>query len=186
MMKIYRLGPEVTPAFENRIEWQDPISGDVYYARTYGKECLFGTGDTCVGGKIVQKGIAARVLEWANFLTGKAFVLYTDPADPKYCPATANFPEGFTAYGRPCIKRQPSGDAIVKSDPALCALQAGGQQCWTPATCDQNVAPTCAPLKVTDNHWAYMLKNYKSVPDYLWESLVAFGWGDPHELGMYP
>jgi hypothetical protein len=181
MMKIYRLGPEVTPAFENRIEWQDPISGDVYYARTYGKECLFGTGAACTGGKIVQKGIAARVLEWANFLTGKGYLL-----DTATCLATTNFPEGYTQYGRPCLKRQPSGDSIVTADPALCAIQAGGTQCWTPTTCDQTATPGCTPLKPTDNHWAYQLKNYKSVPDYLWESLVAFGWGDPHELGLYP
>jgi hypothetical protein len=188
MMKIYRLGPEVTPAFENRIEWMDPISGDVYYARTYGKECLFGTGDTCTGGKIVQKGIAARVLEWANFLTGKGYLLHDDPADvANYCPPTANFPAGYTAFGRPCLKRQPNnGDTIVKSDPAVCAIGVTGTQCFVPATCDQNTAPTCTPLKVTDNHWSYMLKNYKSVPDYLWESLVAFGWGDAHELGLYP
>ena len=36
MMKIYKLGPDSDPVFEQRIEWQDPKSGDVYYARTYG------------------------------------------------------------------------------------------------------------------------------------------------------
>ena len=187
MMKIYRLGPEVTPAFENRIEWQDPISGDLYYARTYGKECLFGSGAACTGGKMVQKGIAARVLEWANELTDKGFKL--DPTmiiDTLACDGGVNFTAGHTKYGRPCLKRQPAGDVIVLSDPALCAIAMGGMQCWTPADCDQNVNPGCTALKVGDNHWAYMLKAYKSVPDYLWESLVAFGWGDPHELGLYP
>jgi hypothetical protein len=181
MMKIYRLGPEVTPAFENRIEWMDPISGDMYYARTYGKECLFGTGAACTGGKMVQKGIAARVLEWANELTSKGFKL-----DTVTYPATANYPAGHNQYGRSMVLRQPSGDPIVVSDPALCALALGGTQCWVPADCDQNTNPTCTALKVGDNHYAYLLKAYKSVPDYLWESLVAFGWGDPHELGLYP
>jgi hypothetical protein len=187
MMKIYRLGPEVTPAFENRIEWQDPISGDVYYARTYGKECLFGTGDSCTGGKIVQKGIAARVLEWANFLTGKGFML--DPTkvlDGQACDgggAGGPYPAGYTKFGRPCVKRQPSGDPIVTPDPAITTIM--GSQL---KACDQNdpLTPNCTPLTVNDNHWAYVLRSYKSVPDYLWESLVAFGWGDPHELGLYP
>jgi hypothetical protein len=181
MAKIYRLGPESEPAFMNRIEWQDPISGDMYYARTYGKECLFGTGATCTGGQMVEKGIAARVLEYANFLTMKGFKL-----DETNYPAAGGRPAGFNSHGRAMVLRHPSGDPIVLSDPALCALGMGGSTCFTPPDCDQNANPTCTPLEIGDNHWAYQLKSYKSVPDYLWESLVAFGWGDPHELGLYP
>src|SRR5262249_15850561 len=43
MMRIYKesqFGSQ--PSFEERIEWQDPWSGQVLFARSYGKECLFG------------------------------------------------------------------------------------------------------------------------------------------------
>ena len=193
MLKIYRLGPETTPAFENRIEWQDPISGDLYYARTYGKECLFGTGAACTGGKMVERGIAARVLEYANELTGKGFVL--DPTkviDGLACDGGGQHPAGYTKWGRPCLKRQPydgsqyAGQAIVAADPAVCKIAMGGMQCLTQVTCDRNSAPTCTPLAVGDSRFSLELKYYKSVPDYLWEALISFGLGDPHELGLYP
>jgi hypothetical protein len=191
MLKIYRLGPETTPAFENRIEWQDPISGDLYYARTYGKECLFGTDAACTGGKMVERGIAARVLEYANELAGKGFLL--DPTrvvDGLACDGGGQYPAGYTKFGRPCLKRQPddgslyAGGAIVLSDPSVC--QISGSFCQVMPTCDRSVQPDCTPLDVGDNRFAQELKYYKSVPDYLWESLVQFGLGDPHELGLYP
>ena len=59
------LGADTDPGFENRIEFHDP-DGNVYVAKTFGTEVLFG--------KTVQKGIAARVLEYANELLQKAVV----------------------------------------------------------------------------------------------------------------
>src|SRR5690606_31994591 len=56
-MKIYEVGVDNDPGFPNRIEFHDP-DGRVYIAKTYGTETLYG--------KTVQKGIAARVLEYAN------------------------------------------------------------------------------------------------------------------------
>lgn len=64
-MRIWEIGEEGDPGIENRIEFHDP-SGKVYVARTYGTEVLFG--------KTVQKGIAARVLEWANELLNNTYV----------------------------------------------------------------------------------------------------------------
>lgn len=60
---IMQLGPENDPGFENRIEFHD-VQGRVYIARTFGTEVLFG--------KTVQKGVAARVLEYANELLQKS------------------------------------------------------------------------------------------------------------------
>ena len=58
MMRIWRLGQNSAPDVTPRIEWQDPTSGEVYYARTIGKECLFGAAaNACAGGQVVQKGI---------------------------------------------------------------------------------------------------------------------------------
>lgn len=58
-LQIYQLGSQSDPGFDNRIEYHDP-SGRVYVARTFGTETLFG--------KVVQKGVAARVLQYANEL----------------------------------------------------------------------------------------------------------------------
>ena len=51
--------------FDNRIEFHNP-DGHIYVAKTFGTEVLYG--------KTVQKGIAARVLEYANELLQKAVV----------------------------------------------------------------------------------------------------------------
>jgi hypothetical protein len=62
-MGIYQLGPNADPGFDNRIEFHDP-SGRVYIARTFGTETLLG--------KTVQKGVAARMLEYANELLARS------------------------------------------------------------------------------------------------------------------
>lgn len=67
-MRIYDLSLENDPGFDNRIEFHDPL-GRVLVAQTSGTEVLFG--------KTVQKGIAARVLEYANELLQKGVV--TEP-----------------------------------------------------------------------------------------------------------
>lgn len=62
-MRIYDLSKDSDPGFENRIEFHDP-DGKVYVAQTFGTETIFG--------KTVQRGIGARVLEYANSLLAKA------------------------------------------------------------------------------------------------------------------
>lgn len=64
MMRVERLGTDGDPGFDNRIEFHDPF-GSTYIAQTFGTETLFG--------KTVQKGIGARVLEYANELVNAAF-----------------------------------------------------------------------------------------------------------------
>ena len=56
-VRLWELGVDADPAIENRIELHLP-TGKVYVAQTFGKEEVFG--------RVVQKGIAARVLEYAN------------------------------------------------------------------------------------------------------------------------
>lgn len=65
MLRLWEKTEDADPPFENRIELHDP-SGAVYVAKTFGKENIFGHS--------VQKGIAARVLEYANELLDKAYV----------------------------------------------------------------------------------------------------------------
>jgi len=68
MMRIYDVSKDGDPGFDNIIVFHDP-DGKVYAAQTFGTETLFG--------KTVQKGIAARMIEYANELLAKAVV--TEP-----------------------------------------------------------------------------------------------------------
>jgi hypothetical protein len=171
MLRIWRLGQNAEPDVTPRIEWQDPGSGEIYYAHTIGTECLFGDGtNNCAGGQIVQKGIAARVLEYANQLTANGYEL-----DVVNYPATAGQPAGFNAYGRAMVVLQPDGTAVVSQDPATEDVTAAGTLAPTTA-CDRNVTPACTPLTVDQNHFATELQSYKSVPDYLWQTEAMYGW----------
>ncbi|XXT16216.1 hypothetical protein WME94_38890 [Sorangium sp. So ce429] len=192
MMRIYRLGTDSEPGIEQRIEWQDPTSGQIYYARTYGMECLFGTGAdraSCkdTGGKWVQKGIAARVLEYANSLTAKGYQLDARyegavAGDPAYA---AEYGPGFNKYGRAMLTYHPDGVAIIVEDPAIKDLDEDGQLVAV-KDCDQNVTPGCTQLTVYKNHYAYELKSYKSVPDYMLQMMAQFGLAAPDQLGVFP
>jgi hypothetical protein len=171
MMRLWRLGQNAAPEIDPRLEWQDPTSGEIYYARALGTECLFGdAANSCAGGQMVQQGIAARVLEYANRLTAGGYKL-----DVAGYPAAAGRPAGFNAFGRAMVARQPSGAPVVKSDPAVRDVTPAGGLAPT-VTCDQNVAPGCTPLTVDQNHWARELQSYKSVPDYLWQVEAVYGW----------
>jgi hypothetical protein len=171
MMRIWRLGQNPAPDLTARIEWQDPTSGETYYARAIGTECFYGDpANGCAGGKIVQKGIAARVLEYANQLTAGGYKL-----DIANYPAVNGGPAGFNAYGRAMVLRQPDGSPIVKADPAIRDITPTGGLAAT-TDCDQNLTPTCTPLTVDQNHLAVELQAYKSVPDFLWATESVYGW----------
>ncbi len=97
MMRIYQVGGTSNPDYlpEQSIEWRDPVSGLRYVARSYGDEQIFG--------KTWDKGVAAKMLQWANTLTEKAYE--TDdvtPVDP--------------VTGRVNVKLDADGNAMVKTD----------------------------------------------------------------------
>lgn len=195
-MRIFRVGHNGDPGFEGRIEWQDPTSGELYIARTYGKECLFGSikqtdtsdaerGASCAasGGRWVQRGIAARVLEYANELTAKGYKLDVDrfPKDP-----ASSLPAGFNQAGRAMVVRQPDGGPVIAADPTMKPVNSSGGDGDALATCDNNVDPSCKPLSEWDNRHVVHLKKYKAVPNYLFEIIVKYGLGAPHQLGLSP
>lgn len=192
MMRVYKQGEDAAPEIGARIEWEDPTSGQVYSARTYGMECLFGAGsdrDACEasGGKWAQKGIAARVLQYANELTSKGYAL-----DPGYAPGSADpafdsgdHPRGFNRYGRAMVLRHPDGQPIIVPDPAIKDVSPDGTKIVPVEPCDRNVDPECTPLSVYKNHFAYELQSYKSVPDYLREVLVRYQLGTPKQVGLH-
>ncbi len=178
MLRLWKLGKDSDPGFESRIEWQDPESGEVYYARTYGKECLFGdtsstTKSACAAsnGKWVQKGIAARVLEYANQLAVGGYQL-----DTKHFAAMGDYPAGFNKYGRAMLALQPNGNAIVAPDPTVRTVTPDGMSFADYTACDQNVTPSCTPLTILANHSARELAGYKSVPDFMRRMGIRYGY----------
>jgi hypothetical protein len=166
-MRIYRESQgNASPSFEARIEWQDPWSGQVYYAKTYGTECLFGDpANNCAGGKIVQKGIAARVLEYANSLTAKGYVV-----------------DSVNEFGRVIVARHADGTPIVSHDDTVMDITPDGK--FLQPTCDPEVDAGCV-LTVAQNRAAKMLGDYKAIPDFLWEVVVTYGLSDPEQHGLY-
>jgi hypothetical protein len=192
MMRVYRLGKDADPKIDDRVEWEDPQSGQVYYARTYGWECLFGSGGdraSCEssGGKWAQKGIAARVLQYASYLTSRGYKLDTSYAPNSADPAfnSGEYPPGFNRYGRPMVLHHPGGEAIIVPDPAIKDISADGTAIIPVEPCDQNIDAGCTPLSIYKNHYAYELTGYKSVPDFLQEVIIRYGLGDPEQLGVY-
>jgi hypothetical protein len=192
MMRVYRMGEDADPQIDARIEWQDPASGQVYVARTYGMECLFGAGtdrEACEGsgGTWAQRGIAARVLQYANELTSKGYAL-----DLRFTPDSADaelnsgdYPRGFNRFGRAMVLRHPDGQPIIVPDPAIKDVSPDGTKIVPVQPCDRNVDPECAPLSLYKNHFAYELAGYKSVPDYLRAMLVRYQLGKPKQVGLH-
>lgn len=114
MMRIWQVGTDTAPGFPEAetIAWRDPLSGQLYIAHTYGTEEI--------DGKTVQRGIAARVLEWMNTLTAQAYSV--DPnvtsvtgeltveryADNSACPTGVQY-----CVGQPVEKSRPFALRVV-------------------------------------------------------------------------
>ena len=160
-LELRELSYANTPAWQSRIELHMPDSGS-YVARRYGTETIFG--------KVVQKGIAARVLQYANELMSKAYQgtwhdengAVADQANP-----------GPNAWYLADI--DPSdGLPIVKFDPFMQKIAAqancSGPNDQTGCTCDGNKA--CA-----------VLDKYKSVP---WFMSRMDTWIKVGAKGLYP
>ncbi len=110
LLGLWEIGADTDPAFENRIELHLP-DGRIYVARTYGTETIFG--------KVVQRGVAARVLEYANELMRNAYV----------CTEETSL-DGSTSWCIPQIA--PGGKPVIKDDPAI---QGNGQECSANRAC---------------------------------------------------
>jgi hypothetical protein len=93
MMRIFRLGTNSTPLFaaDEQATWVDPLSGQSYVAHRYGSET--------VDGQPVDRGIAARMLDWMNILTTEAYE--TNGTDP----ATGGFVYVKGTDGQPVVKK---------------------------------------------------------------------------------
>jgi len=165
MLRLWELGLDADPDLgNNRIEFHNP-TGKVYVAKTFGKEVIFG--------KTVQRGIAARVLEYANELLNLGYV--TDPGPdldgdgrpdwylPRYNPTT--------------------GQPIVKWDPTISAIDENGYV--HPEGVEGCNASDSSKCTCAANRYCIQLSRYVSVPAYLREAMDAYRMGEPEQRGIY-
>ena len=136
-MRVYEMGVNTDPGFENRIEFHNP-DGHIYVAQTFGTEVLYG--------KTVQRGIAARVLEYANSLLLDATV--TAPIVNKNG-VTIGYEPVLDANGKVQYKSKSGAGAPIVLGPN--------------AQCDQS--KEC--VKMT---------NYVAVPKLMREAMSYLGW----------
>ncbi|HEY4102666.1 MAG TPA: hypothetical protein VGM44_02205 [Polyangiaceae bacterium] len=109
MMRIWEIGSDADPGLPaaQTVAWRDPLSGELFEAHSYGTEVI--------DGKTVQRGIAARVLEWMNTLTAKAYAVDTAASNPttgelvvqRYADNTACPPGVETCVGQPIQLSSP-------------------------------------------------------------------------------
>jgi len=153
MMQIWELGQDYYPSFPARIELHDP-AGQTYIARTYGRETILG--------KTVEKGIAARVLEYGNELLEKAYVTADGPdlngdGDPDwYLP----------------LYREEDGQPTVKWDSQLKHISDTGEDlAFGKQGCNAQDSSKCT---CASNRFCLELQDYISVVEYLRSALRAF------------
>jgi hypothetical protein len=164
MMRIWELGKDADPGFENRIELHYP-NGKSYIAKSFGQEFIYG--------KKVQKGIAGRILQYANNLIFAAYDTQPGPdlngdGDPDWY-----IPEYNANTGAPLVKYDPTVMVITED---LMYVRPGSDGC----NAQDNSACTCAA-----NRACMELEDYMEVPFFLRQTLDAYDLVDPHPKGIY-
>ena len=163
-MRIWELGRDADPGFANRIELHTP-DGRIFVAKTFGKETIFG--------KTVQRGIAARVLEYANELVAAAFETTPGPDLDGDLEPDWYLPVYSTTTGLP----------IVRWDASLAGIDDEGfiREDGVPG-CNATESTECT---CTSNRACVELTHYVSVPAYMREALAAYNLGLPDPRGIY-
>jgi hypothetical protein len=172
MMRIWEIGADDDPGFAERIELHHP-SGKVFVARTYGTETVFG--------KRVQKGVGARVLEYANDLLEKAYVTRPGPDLDG---------DGKTDWFE--VVRSSTGAPIVKWDPNVGAIGSDGRVdrdgvpgCKADGDPDDQDYADFEACTCSSNRACIALESYVSVPFFVRQALAAYRLGDPSMKGIY-
>ncbi len=162
MMGIWELGTDTDPGFGNRIELHLP-NGKTYIAKTFGKEQILG--------RTVQKGIAARILEWANTLMAQAYVTTNGPdVDGD---GTADWVVPSLQGGRPVVKYDASIGTI---NPVTGGITQGRPGCNS----TDNSQCTCS-----SNRACIELSKYEEVPFFMRQAMRDYGLADPTMKGIY-
>jgi hypothetical protein len=151
LMGIWEVGADNDPEFENRIELHMP-DGTIYVARTYGTEDMFG--------KTVQRGVGARVLEYANELLRQSYE----------CTEVVS-PGGGASWCEPVIV---DGNAQVLFDNL--------SQITPDADCNatDNSGCTCQ-----QNRSCVRLEDYESIPAFIRQAMRDFRMADATMKGIY-
>jgi hypothetical protein len=161
MMNVWEIGADTDPAFDNRIEFHNPM-GQIYVAKTFGVEDIFG--------KTVQKGISARMLEWANTLLEQAYDVTAvdhdgDGVTDWYVPILFN--------GQPHVKYDNGLDAIGPNGNTLPSGKAG-------CNAQDNSECTCAA-----NRACIELEKYVQLPYFMRMAIRDLGFASPSMKGIY-
>lgn len=170
MMGIWEVGADSDPAFQNRIELHAP-TGDVYVARSYGTEeiCF----EQC---RTVERGIGARILQYANQLLQQAYVTTE---------VTVN---GSTWY-EPVFG--PDGRPLVRFDREVSAINPNFTGGSLPADCAEDPDPNDSDYssfegcKCEYNTACMRLRDYLSVPAFMRQAMRDFNMADPTQKGIY-
>lgn len=161
-LRLWELGTDPDPEIEQRIEFHNP-TGKSYVARTFGTEVIFG--------KSVQKGIAARVLEYANELASKA-----------YQGRWVTGPDGVTRWFV-ADKNPRTGQPIVVYDPNVVAIDAEGYDLpdgKPGCNADDSSQCTCAA-----NRACVKLEEYVELPYFMRQATATMGLLYPGWKGVY-
>lgn len=160
-MGIWELGADSDPGFQNRLELHLP-EGKTYIAKTYGKESILG--------KTVQRGVAARMLEYANELVAAAYV--TDPGPD------------LDGDGNPdwTTPRLSGGRAIIKFDPTIDTVAATGGLSTGRPGCDASDNSTCT---CSSNRACMALSKYTELPFFMRQAMRDYGLAHPSMKGIY-
>ena len=164
MMRVWELGVDADPEFTNRVEFHNP-DGKIYVAKTFGTEEIFG--------ETVQKGIAARVLEYANSLLEQAYVTSGGPD---------NNGDGTPDWYIPVINAG-TGLPMVQYDPDITAITPDGFDAPRGVNgCNANDNSGC---ECTANRACMELQSYAEVPFFMRQSMDAYYLWGPEPKGIY-
>ncbi|MCC6522618.1 MAG: hypothetical protein IT373_08160 [Polyangiaceae bacterium] len=167
-ISLWMVGHDSDPGFQNRIEFHDPF-GKVFVAKTFGKETYFAGSQY---ERTVQKGVAARVLEYANRLLEAAYEVSDGPDLDN-----DGTPDWFVAD-----IDQATGEPHVKWSANMQFIDANGNTTAGIPGCNSgdNTSCTCAA-----NAACVALQKYLTVPYYLRQAIADYSMGDPDLKGIY-
>ncbi len=161
-LRLWELGSDPDPEISASIIFEHP-EGKTYVARTFGTEVIFG--------KTVQKGIAARILEYANELASQAYVGQWRTA-----------PDGASQYWE-ATRDRDSGQPVVAFDPNVVSLDpvTGDETVGKPG-CNETDSSQCECLA---NKACMKLRRYVQVPYFLRQATATLGMNQPGWSGVW-
>ncbi len=170
MMRVWDMGQDNDPALAQRLEFTNPASGRRYLAKTYGQETIFDRPG-------LEKGIAARMLQYANQLVTAGYKVETDPS--KVAPDLNN--DGTPDW--PTVVRHPDGNPVVVAD--MSTITPDGYYGPAVPQCDQNTNPACVQVTCDQSRACMKLQRYVETIFFLRQAISAYGLENVQAKGVY-